>query len=88
MSGPRATERESWVVNIWPRTFVFSPLPPSPDWLQISALLHLLDALGGDEGVGMGRYLILLLIFIMTTPLKVIKVDSKQPVAVKLLRLF
>lgn len=55
--------------NIWPRTFVFRPPPPStplsPGWLQIFALLRLLNALGGDEGVGMGGYLISLLLLLL-----------------------
>lgn len=41
------------------------PPPLSPGWLQIFALLRLLNALGGDEGVGMGGYLISLLILLL-----------------------
>lgn len=39
--------------------------PLSPGWLQIFALLRLLNALGGDEGVGMGGYLISLLLLLL-----------------------
>lgn len=53
-------------MEIFGPVHLFSDPPPlSPGWLQIFALLRLLNALGGDEGVGMGGYLISLLLLLI-----------------------